>query len=128
VYSAIDCKKTVVVQITNDNRLSNVVSLWLRVLTHKRPDSVLLDIGGYAMMLYEDLPEEIAELFPMEDIVMPHSVRAMIYGAWDVLDPTQQRLLIHKMKLMDDPKQRALVAVFEVTKALLNQPPEDIIF
>ena len=80
------------------------------------------------MMLYEDLPEELAELFPMDDIVMPHLVRSVIYGGWDVLEPTQQRMLIQKMSMMQDPKQRALVAVFEVTKAMLNQPPEDIIF
>lgn len=80
------------------------------------------------MMFYEDLPEEIAELFPMDDIIMPHLVRSVIYGGWDVLEPTQQRLLTKKMHLMQDPKQRALVAVFEVSKALLNQPPEDIIY
>jgi|GEM_PF-1618620 len=80
------------------------------------------------MMLYEDLPEEIAELFPMDDIVMPHLVRAVIYGGWDVLEPAQQRLLIQKMRMIPDSKQRALIAVFEVSKTLLNQPPEDIIF
>ena len=80
------------------------------------------------MMLYEDLPEEIAELFPMDDITMPYLIRSVIYNGWDVLDPQRQQLLYQKMRLIPDLKQRALVAVFEVSKALLNQPPEDIIF
>lgn len=96
--------------------------------TQKFVFGVSLTQEGKDMMLYEDLPEEIAELFPMDDIVMPHLVRSVIYGGWDVLEPTQQRLLTQKMRLMQDPKQRALVAVFEVSKALLNQHPEDIIY
>jgi len=80
------------------------------------------------MMYYEDLPEELTDLFPMDDIIMPSLVRGLIIGGWDVLPPAEQRMLIQKMKLINDPKKRALVAVFEVSKGLLNQPPEDIIF
>jgi len=88
----------------------------------------IISLGDNTMMLYEDLPEEIAELFPMDDITMPYLIRSVIYNGWDVLDPQQQQLLYQKMRLIPDLKQRALVAVFEVSKALLNQPPEDIIF
>jgi len=79
-------------------------------------------------MLYDDLPEEIAHLFPMEDIVMPYIIRHLISAGWDVLDYSQQRELYQNMRIIQDLKQRTLVAVYELSKGMLNQHPEDIIY
>jgi hypothetical protein len=79
-------------------------------------------------MLYEDFPEELGELFPIEDIAIPPVVRTVIADGWDAMDLSEQKLLVAKLKLVKEPVQRALIAVFESTKELLTQPPEDIIF
>jgi hypothetical protein len=80
------------------------------------------------MTIYEDFPEELAALFPIEDAVIPVTIRTVIVDGWDCMDLTQQKLFVAKMKLVKDPIQRALVAVFEASKVLLNEPPENIIY
>ena len=80
------------------------------------------------MTQYEDLPEELGELFPVDDIAIPPIIRAVITDGWDIMDLTQQKLLIEKIKLVTEPIKRALIAVFETSKVLLTQPPEDIVY
>jgi hypothetical protein len=80
------------------------------------------------MTQYDDLPEEMGELFPVEDIAIPPIIRAVITDGWDIMDLTQQRLLVEKMKVVKEPVKRALIAVFETSKVLLTQPPEDIVY
>jgi len=80
------------------------------------------------MTQYEDLPEELGEVFPVEDIAIPPTIRAVITHGWDVMDIAQQKLLVEKMELAEEPIKRALIAVFETSKVLLTQPPEDIIY
>lgn len=79
-------------------------------------------------MLYEDLPEDLDVLFPIEDIAIPPAVRTVMADGWDAMDFTQQKLLVGKLRLVKEPIQRALIAVFEASKELLTQPPENIIF
>jgi hypothetical protein len=80
------------------------------------------------MTQYEDFPEELGALFPVEEIAIPVTIRTVIVDGWDAMDYTQQKLFIAKMKLVQEPIKRALVAVFEASKVLLNQPPENIIY
>jgi hypothetical protein len=80
------------------------------------------------MTQYEDLPEGICDLFPIEDIAIPPTIRMVIADGWDLMDSTQQRLLTEKIKLVKEPIKRALIALFETSKVLLTQPPEDIIY
>jgi hypothetical protein len=80
------------------------------------------------MSQYEDLPEELGEIFPIEDIAIPPIIRAVITDGWDAMDSTQQRLLVEKLKVAKEPIPRTLIAVFETSKVLLTQPPEDIIY
>ena len=80
------------------------------------------------MTQYDDLPEEIAELFPVEDIAIPPILRAAITDGWDIMDMQQQKLLIEKAKAVREPVKRALIAVFETSKVLLTQPTEDIVY
>lgn len=80
------------------------------------------------MTNYEDFPEELAALFPIEDIAIPVTMRTVIVDGWDCMDLTQQKLLVAKMKLVQEPIKRALIAVFESSKVLLSQPSEDIIY
>jgi hypothetical protein len=80
------------------------------------------------MTAYEDMPEEMGELLPLEDIAITPILRAVITDGWDLMDSTQQRLLMEKMKIVQEPVKRALVAVFEASKVLLSQPPEDIVY
>ena len=80
------------------------------------------------MTAYEDMPEEMGELLPLEDIAITPILRAEITDGWDLMDSTQQRLLLEKMKIVKEPVKRALIAVFESAKVLLTQPPEDIVF
>lgn len=80
------------------------------------------------MTAYEDMPEELGELFPVEDIAIPPILRAVITDGWDIMDIAEQKLLFEKMKLVKEPVKRALIAVFETSKVLLTQPPEDIVY
>jgi hypothetical protein len=80
------------------------------------------------MTQYEDLPEGIAELLVIEDVAIPASIRMVISDGWDIMDLAGQKLLNAKMKLVKEPIKRALIAVFETSKTLLTQPPEDIIY
>jgi hypothetical protein len=52
----------------------------------------------------------------------------VITDGWDAMDSTQQRLLVEKLKVAKEPIPRTLIAVFETSKVLLTQPPEDIIY
>jgi len=80
------------------------------------------------MSQYEDMPEELGDLFPVEDIAIPPIIRAVITDGWDIMDSTQQRLLIEKLKVSKQPIPRTLIAIFEASKVLLAQPPEDIVY
>jgi len=80
------------------------------------------------MTHYEDMPEELGDLFPVEDIAIPPIIRALITDGWDIMDSTQQRLLVEKLQVTKQPIPRALIAVFEASKVLLAQPPEDIVY
>jgi hypothetical protein len=80
------------------------------------------------MTQYEDLPEEVAELLVIEDVAIPVAIRMVIGDGWDAMDFPQQKLLIEKMKQVKEPIKRTLIAVFETSKVLLTQPPEDIIY
>jgi hypothetical protein len=80
------------------------------------------------MTQYEDLPEEVAELLVIEDVAIPVAIRMVIGDGWDAMDFPQQKLLIEKMKQVKEPIKRTLIAVFETSKVLLTQPPENIIY
>jgi hypothetical protein len=80
------------------------------------------------MSQYEDMPEELGDLFPVEDIAIPPIIRAVITDGWDIMDSSQQRSLIEKLRVAKEPIPRALIAVFEASKVLLAQPPEDIVY
>jgi hypothetical protein len=80
------------------------------------------------MTQYEDLPEEVAELLVIEDVAIPVAIRMVIGDGWDAMDFPQQKLLIEKMKQVKEPIKRTLIAIFETSKVLLTQPPEDIIY
>ncbi len=80
------------------------------------------------MSQYEDMPEELGDLFPVEDISITPILRAVITDGWDLMDLTQQRLLIEKLKVAKSHVPRALIAIFEASKVLLTQPPEDIVY
>ncbi len=80
------------------------------------------------MTQYEDMPEELGDFFPVEDIAIPPIIRALITDGWDIMDSTQQRLLMEKLQVAKQPIPRALIAVFESSKVLLAQPPEDIVY
>ena len=80
------------------------------------------------MTQYDDLPEELGVFFPDEDIVIPTTIRMVIADGWDVMDLEQQKLLLEKMMVVKESIKRVLIAVFETSKVLLTQPPEDIIY
>ena len=64
------------------------------------------------MSQYEDMPEELGDLFPVEDIAIPPIIRAVITDCWDIMDSTQQQLLMEKLKVAKQPIPRALIAIF----------------
>ena len=78
------------------------------------------------MDFYEDLPDGLQPLFPVGEFRLPEAIRTLLSDGWNVMKPNDQTVFknnIHDKKGLS----RVIYASGEAVKALMKNPPKDII-